>query len=447
MVRIRKRSAAASGSFALTGGGGITVSGTGGHRKNFGNLSTGNSAATAFAGTKAIPVSGGMPVGIEVAALLLKQGDDGTTGATITDNWNKQNDFAAHITHFGGNPKVMWGCKLFVNGAIGTGETSWTVTTQIPFYVSQQHDNLIAAGQPTQAARWNFPLTHCFKSYTTSAFNAWMTAIPSWITEVRVCYQQEADRSSSTPVKGSPWPVLDYLNVYAQMEAARRIHANGAKVRLLKCLTSFKQIEEYHAGFTANDYYGIGQTWNLGTGATSTPSPTGQNWPSIIVGLDFYAPVDLLNQHGYYVDPVAFFSTNWGGQSGNKAWVQRMADISAAAGFDVDWNVPEWGAILPEVPPTGPYYLDTQNVGGPYLGVQHKGDYPNGLVRTAWLSACKNYLEGAGCLDMTYWCANGTPGTPTKFYHLDQGHNTAAPQYINHSFPESMALISSWAPS
>lgn len=432
MVRIRKHAPSTSGSFVASGGGTVGAAGRKGAKKSAVVMTTGD--VDDMQGVKQIGGTPTMPASVQPANILLGTG------------WTFQQDFAAHVQHYNG-PKALKYTKLFTGSTPSASNLTWTSSSSVPFYVKQQHD---AGGGGFPVADWNIPLTFCFKTWDLNAFNAQLSAIPSWITEVEWCYQQEADRSNN----GNPWDVTDYLNVYQAMETARAAHVNGAKVKLLKCLTSYRQIEfgsadsggktgqgvypSAGASFWATDYMGIGRTWT----GQSTPSATGQNWASIRIGLDYYNPLSPWNQNLIITNPTTYLTTKWG-NNGSPAWTKQLSDIAAAFGHTPVWCCPEWGCtlachIVNNVATS--YWLETESTGGRF------GDYPNGLRRQAeFLQAGHDAMASLGAHHATYWCANGTTGQPTKYFHLDLGHNSAAPLYIDHDFPGSIALIKSWA--
>lgn len=430
MPRVRQRPHTTTGSFAVSAGAQMSMSRRVGKKSTIG-VSAG--AQLSMAGVRFEGGSSTFEVGLDTAQILLNP----------APTYTYMQEVKNHMDRYGGIG-AMRNMKLFNGGQLNIGMTSWTNSTSI---LKMFVDMWTAGNAAQKAALAQMNPVLCFKSYTQASFDAAMTAIPSWMNRVTYVYQQEADRSSNTPTKGSPWPVQDYLNVYAQMNARRLLHANANKVYLLKNLTHGGVVRQNNgANVKAYDYHGIGWTWTPGN--PTVPSTTGQMFDHLIFGWDVYDEKSLTNQNGYYPTGVEMFGSPNRWRSDIPSMIEQIQTIG------LPWCIPELGITITETPPNGPYNQQTVNMPEKWFGfrspwdipagVQYKGDYPDGTRRTAAIADWMLWLKNNGCLWANYWCANGTEGTPIKYYHLDIGSNTAAPLWIDHEFPATISLLQSY---
>jgi hypothetical protein len=193
-----------------------------------------------------------------------------------------------------------------------------------------------------------------FKTWDLASFNSFMDGIPAGFNEVWVCHWHECedDAKKSGDI---PTFIKNYLNVYAQMDAARKAHRNGSKVKFVKIFMFYQEVIVKQAGCTWKEFHG------------------GQNFVDAI-GFDCYSPAAWANQGDRYATPVELFG--------------ELQAAGKATGIPI--CVPELGAQLAKT--------DT-----------------NGTRRAAAIQGYVDYAKANNFLWVNWWCSNGNVGSSFDF--------------------------------
>lgn len=189
-----------------------------------------------------------------------------------------------------------------------------------------------------------------FKQWDLASFNSFMDGIPAGFNEVWVCHyhEPEDDAKKSGDVANF---IKNYLNVYAQLDAARKAHKNGPKVKLVKIFMYYQEVTAKQVGCTWNEFHG------------------GQSFVDAL-GFDCYNPANWANQQNRYATPDELFGEL----------------LAAHKATGIPFCVPELGSIL-------------------------AANDTNGKNRAAAIAGWVKYLQDNGCLWANWWCSNGNVGS------------------------------------
>lgn len=193
-----------------------------------------------------------------------------------------------------------------------------------------------------------------FKTWNLAAFNAWMGGITG--DEEWACYFHEPEDDAKKSGDPATW-IKNYLSVYAAMDAARKAHPNGAKVRLVKILMWYQEVPAKQAGATWAEFHG------------------GQSFVDAF-GWDCYSPT-------------------WSPWDTRYATPQELFDpaIAASKATGIPWAVTELGAVV-------------------------QSWDANGAARGKAITAWCDYAKANGALWVNWWCSAGNAGTGED-YHLE----------------------------
>lgn len=264
----------------------------------------------------------------------------------------------AKLTHPQPQAKTVFGIDVSTLGE----SKPWAqiVTDHRKLYGSLPHVRVFSSGKPPawQALAGlngvDKPVVS-FKTWDATAFKALLDGIPADWPELWICHYHEPEDNAKK--SGNPAFIASYLSVYAAMNAARKAHPNGGKVRLVKIFMWFQEVIAKQPGCTWQEFHG-GQTF--------------------------------IDAHGWDC-----YSPTWG------AWASRYATpaelfapaVAAAKATGIPWCVPELGAVRQA--------WDTDGAG-----------------RAAAITSWAAYCRANGALWVNWWCSHGNAGTGED-YHLE----------------------------